>query len=126
KPNGLCFSSDESLLYVNDTIRQHIRVFDVGTDGSVGNGRFFTNLTGDKPGVADGMKIDQAGNLYSCGPGGIHIFNPSGERLGIIETPEFAANFVFGDDDLQTLYITATTSLYRMRVNIPGIATFPP
>ncbi len=124
KPNGLCFSPDESLLYVNDTIRQYIRVFDVLADGRVGNGRLFANLTGNKPGVADGMKIDQAGNLYSCGPGGIHIFNQSGDLLGIIETPEVAANFVFGDDDLQTLYITATTSLYRLRVNMPGIATF--
>ncbi|MCP4428529.1 MAG: SMP-30/gluconolactonase/LRE family protein [Chloroflexi bacterium] len=126
KPNGLCFSQNESLLFVNDTIRQHIRVFDVLVDGKVGNGRLFANLTGNKPGVADGMKIDQSGNLLSCGPGGIHVFNPSGERLGIIETPEFAANFVFGDDDLQTLYITATTSLYRLRVNVPGVATFIP
>ncbi|MCP4362660.1 MAG: SMP-30/gluconolactonase/LRE family protein [Chloroflexi bacterium] len=116
KPNGLCFSQDESLLYVNDTIRQHIRVFDVFRDGRAGNGRLFANLSGDKPGVADGMKIDKAGNLYSCGPGGIHIFNSSGEQLGVIETLEFAANFVFGDDDLQTLYITATTSLYRLRL----------
>ena len=126
KPNGLCFSQDESLLYINDTIRQHIRVFDVLGDGTVGNGRLFAHLNGDKPGVADGMKIDQAGNLYSCGPGGIHIFNQSGDLLGVIETPEFAANFVFGDDDLQTLYITAATSLYRLHVNVPGVATFIP
>ena len=126
KPNGLCFSQDELLLFVNDTMRQHIRVFDVLADGAVGNGRLFANLTGDKLGVADGMKIDQAGNLYSCGPGGIHVFNPGGELLGVIETPEFAANFVFGDDDLQTLYITASTSLYRLRVNVPGVAIFTP
>jgi gluconolactonase len=126
KPNGLCFSQDESLLFVNDTIRQHIRVFDVLAEGEVGNGRLFAKLSGDKPGVADGMKIDQAGNLYSCGPGGIHIFNQAGDSLGVIETPEFAANFVFGDDDLQTLYITASTSLYRLRVNVPGVATFIP
>ena len=126
KPNGLCFSQDESLLYVNDTARQHVRVIEVLADGTVGNGRPFANLTGDKPGVADGMKIDQAGNLYSCGPGGIHVFNQSGELLGVIETPEFTTNFVFGDDDLQTLYITASTSLYRLRVNVPGVATFTP
>lgn len=124
KPNGLCFSQDESLLYVNDTIRQHIRVFDVLDDGGVGSGRLFANLTGGKPGVADGMKIDEAGHVYSCGPGGIHIFNQIGEFLGCVETPEFATNFVFGDDDLQTLYITASTSLYRLRVNVPGVATF--
>lgn len=126
KPNGLCFSLDETSLFVNDTERQHIRVFDVLADGRVENGRLFANLIGDRPGVADGMKIDQTGNLYSCGPGGIHVFNPSGECLGVIETPEFATNFVFGDDDLQTLYITATTSLYRLRLNMPGVATYSP
>ncbi|MCP5100875.1 MAG: SMP-30/gluconolactonase/LRE family protein, partial [Chloroflexi bacterium] len=126
KPNGLCFSADESLLYVSDTERQHIRVFDMTADGRVGNGRLFANLTGTLPGVADGMKIDQNGNLYSCGPGGIHIFNPAGVCLGVIKMPEHTANFVFGDDDLQTLYITATTSLYRLRVNVPGVATFNP
>jgi gluconolactonase len=111
---------------VNDTVRQHIRVFDVLSDGGIENGRLFADLTGDKPGVADGMKIDQAGNLFSCGPGGIHIFDQSGELLGVIETPEFAANFVFGDADQQTLYITASTSLYRLRVDVPGVATFTP
>ena len=126
KPNGLCFSKDESLLFVNDTVRQHIRVFVLTADGTVENDQLFANLTGDKPGVADGMKIDQAGNLYCCGPGGIHIFNQSGILLGIIETPEFAANFVFGDEDLQTLYITASTGFYRLRVLIPGVATFAP
>ena len=126
KPNGLCFSRDELLLFVNDTVRQHIRVFDVLPDGGIENGRLFADLTGDKPGVADGMKIDQAGNLFSCGPGGIHIFDQSGELLGVFETPEFAANFVFGDADQQTLYITASTSLYRVRVDVPGVATFTP
>jgi gluconolactonase len=124
KPNGLCFSRDESLLYVNDTVRQHIRVFEVLADGSVANGRLFANLTGDKPGVADGLKVDSQGNIYSCGPGGIHVFTPAGDCLGVIETPEYATNFVFGDDDLCSLYITATTSLYRLRVNIPGHLTF--
>jgi len=124
KPNGLCFSRDESLLYINDTERRHIRVFDVIPDGTIRNGRLFANLAGDKPGVADGMKVDNQDNVYSCGPGGIHIFTPVGDRLGVIETPEFAANFVFGDDDLCSLYITATTSVYRLRANIPGHATF--
>ncbi len=126
KPNGLCFSEDETLLYVNDTDRQHIRVFDVYANGGVGNGLFFANLTGNDPGVADGMKVDQEANVYCCGPGGIHIFNTAGTCLGIIKMPEQTANFVFGDDDLQTLYITATTSLYRLRVKVPGVATFKP
>lgn len=124
KPNGLCFSADESLLFVNDTIRQHIRVFDLFADGTVGNGRLFANLTGNEPGVADGMKIDQAGNVYSCGPGGIHIFDAEGTNLGIIKPPEYTANFVFGGADFCTLYITASTSIYRTRVKIPGYPTF--
>ncbi len=111
-------------MYVNDTERQHIRVFDVTSDGLLGNGRLFAQLEGDAPGVADGMKIDSAGHVYSCGPGGIHIFNPDGARLGVVATPEFAANFVFGDDDLCTLYITAVTTLYRLRVQVPGHNTF--
>jgi gluconolactonase len=121
KPNGLCFSVDESLLYINDTARQHIRVFEVNEAGLLTNGRLFAQLEGKAPGVADGMKVDSAGHVYSCGPGGIHIFNPDGRRLGILPTPEFAANLVFGDDDLQTLYITATTSVYRLRVQVPGL-----
>ena len=140
KPNGLCFSEDESLLYVNDTERQHIRVFDVTEDGAVRNasterlnqieqgrsGRIFALLTGTEPGVADGMKVDQQGNIYCCGPGGIHIFTADGTCLGRIKMPEQAANLCFGDDDMQTLFITATTSLYRLRVQVPGVATFKP
>jgi len=121
KPNGLCFSLNEKFLYVNDTERQHIRVFDVTKDGLLADGRLFAQLEGDAPGVADGMKVDSAGHLFSCGPGGIHIFNPDGRCLGVIATPEFATNFVFGDDDLRTLYITATTTIYRLRMQVPGI-----
>jgi gluconolactonase len=123
-PNGLCFSADEKQLYVNDTVRQHVRVFDVLADGTVGNGRVFAELAGSRAGVADGMKVDRAGRVFSCGPGGIHVFDAEGQTLGVIETPEFAANFVFGDDDLRTLYITATTSIYRLRVQVPGISLF--
>jgi gluconolactonase len=124
KPNGLCFAPDEQQLYINDTVRQHIRVFDVTPEGLLVNGRLFATLEGDAPGVADGMKVDSAGHVYSCGPGGIHIFAPDGRCLGVVATPEFATNFVFGDDDLRTLYITATTSLYRLRVQVPGHNTF--
>ena len=134
KPNGLCFSADESLLYVNDTERQHIRVFDVNEDGGVRNasteqsrsGRIFANLTNNGPGVADGMKVDQQANIYCCGPDGVHIFTADSTCLGIIKTPEQAANICFGDDDMQSLYITATTSLYRLRVQVPGVAIFNP
>lgn len=126
KPNGLCFSRDEQFLFVNDTVRQHIRVFEVFADGTVGHGRLFANLTGDEPGVADGMKLDQQDNIYCCGPGGIHILNKDAVSLGVIHMPEHTANFVFGDDDFCSLYITASTSLYRLRVNVPGQPTFIP
>lgn len=126
KPNGLCFSPDESLLFINDTDKQHIRVFDVLDDGSVGNGRIWAETGGDAPGVADGMKVDSAGNLYCCGSGGIHVFDPQGTRMGIVTTPEVAANFTWGGDDLTNLYITATHSVYRLSVKTPGYASFIP
>jgi gluconolactonase len=124
KPNGLCFSRDESQLLVNDTIGQHIRVFDVLPDGSLDSGGLWASLEGDWPGVADGMKIDSRGHIFCCGPGGIHIFTPEAECLGVILMPEHTANFVWGDEDLHSLYITAATSLYRLRVKVPGWSTF--
>lgn len=124
KPNGLCFSKDEQLLYINDTNRQHIRVFDVEPDGRLKNGRLFAELKGNLPGVADGMKIDQEGNLYCCGPGGIQLFDPHGAHLGTIIMPEHTTNFVFGEADLKALFITASTSLYRLRALVPGHATY--
>jgi len=118
KPNGLCFARDERQLFVNDTVRQHIMVFDVLAGGTVGNGRLWANLEGEKPGVADGMKVDSAGHLFSCGPGGIHVFTPDAVCLGGVEIPEHTANFVWGDDDLCSLYVTASTSLYRLSLHI--------
>ncbi len=120
QPNGLCFSPDEKHLYVNDTVRRHIRVFEVRIDGTLSNGRVWAETTGNGAGAPDGMKVDSAGNIYCCGPGGIHVFAPDATCLGVIRMPEYTANFCFGDDDLRTLYITASTSLYRLRVRIPA------
>ncbi len=120
QPNGLCFSLDERLLYVNDTERQHIRVFEVQPDGSVDKGRVWAQTTGEGAGAPDGMKIDSQGNVYCCGPGGIHVFDRAGACLGVIRVPEYTANFAWGDDDLRSLFITASTSLYRIRVKVPG------
>jgi gluconolactonase len=120
QPNGLCFSLDERRLFVNDTERQHIRVFDVSVDGSLGDGRVWAETTGTGRGAPDGMKIDSAGNVYCCGPGGIHVFTPDARCLGVIHMPEPTANFCFGDDDRRSLYVTASTSLYRVRVATPG------
>jgi gluconolactonase len=126
QPNGLCFSLDEQQLYVNDTVRQHIRRFDVLADGSLANGRVWAQTTGEGAGAPDGMKIDCAGNIYCCGPGGIHVFAPNATCLGVIRLPEYTANFCFGDDDLRSLYVTASTSIYRLRVNTPGVAQYSP
>ncbi|MBS0321123.1 MAG: SMP-30/gluconolactonase/LRE family protein [Proteobacteria bacterium] len=120
QPNGLCFSLDERRLFVNDTVRRHVRVFDVQVDGALANGRVWADTVGSKPGNPDGMKLDVAGNLYTCGPGGIHVFTPDAECLGVINTPEPVANFAFGDDDFRTLYITASSTVYRMRTATPG------
>lgn len=125
KPNGLCFSLDESLLYINDTDRQHIRVFDVAADGSIVNGRLFAETAGKEPGVADGMKVDSVGNIYCCGSGGVHVFDPAGERLGVLRFPELPANFCWGGPGLCDLFVTARTSLYRLRMRLPGTCLFP-
>ena len=77
-PNGLCFSPDESLLYINDTARRHIRVFEVKPDGTLSNGRLFYEARGDEPGNPDGMKVDVEGNVYCTGPAGIHVIDPKG------------------------------------------------
>ncbi len=120
QPNGLTFSLDESTLFVCDTDRGHIRSFDVNADGSVSGGDVWAEVTGDGDGVPDGMKIDSAGNLFVTGPGGIHVFATDGTDLGVIAIPENIANFTWGDTDRRTLYVTASTSLYRLRVNVPG------
>ena len=123
QPNGLCFSADERRLFVNDTERGHIRVFDVLDDGTLGKGRVWATLSGAGPGAPDGMKIDSEENLYCCGPGGIHVFDRSANCLGIVRVPAGAANFTWGEDDLRSLFITATATLYRIRVRVPGRRT---
>ena len=124
QPNGLCFSPDESLLYVNDTDHAHIRVFDVGPDHTLSNGRVLAEGIGDgdlaKGGLVDGMKADEHGNIYVTGPAGVWVFSPAGEHLGTIEVPEDVGNVNWGGDDWRTLYIPATTSLYRVRLKVSG------
>jgi gluconolactonase len=122
-PNGLCFSLDESRLYVNDSERRHIRAFDVLPDGTLSNDRVFFTQTGDpSSGVPDGMKVDSAGNVLCSGPRGIWRISPDGELLEVLEVPEVVANFAFGGADRDWLYITAATSLYRVPVAVPGPA----
>jgi gluconolactonase len=121
RPNGLCFSLDGRRLFVNDTARQHIRVFDVKGDGGLSGGRVWAATTGEGKGAPDGMKIDSKGHVYCTGPGGIHVFSPEAVCLGVIHVPESVANFAWGDADHRTLYITASTSVYRIRVQVPGL-----
>jgi gluconolactonase len=124
RPNGLCFSLDERRLFINDTARQHIRVFEVTAGGALTNGRLWAETKGDGPGAPDGMKIDSAGNVYCCGPGGIHVFDPEANLREVIEMPEHTANFAWGDHDYRSLFITASTSLYRLRRAVPGLPVF--
>lgn len=124
RPNGLCFSQDESKLFVNDTMRKHIRVYDLKEDGTVNGGEVWADVTGDLEGVPDGMKTDSADNVFCTGPGGVHVFTPDAVCLGVILTPEPPANFTWGGDDMKSLFITARTSLYHARVKIPGTKLF--
>jgi gluconolactonase len=123
-PNGLAFSPDEKYLYVDnwDVKKKVVMRYEVNSDGTLSNGRIFFDMTG-APGeeALDGLKVDQRGNLYVSGPGGLWIISSEGKHLGTIKAPKLPANFAWGDEDGRTLYMTARTGLYRMRLNIPGI-----
>jgi gluconolactonase len=121
QPNGLAFSPDGRRLYIDDTAQRNIRVYDVASDGSLGNGRIFGEEPGGRgEGVPDGMKVDAQGNLFVTGPGGIWVWDPQGEHLGTILMPEQPANLNWGDAGYHTLYITATTSVYRLQTKTQG------
>lgn len=123
-PNGIAFSPDEKTLYVDtwDPAHKVIMRYDVAADGSISNGRVFFDITRSVPGddAWDGLKVDQHGNLYAAGPAGVYVLSPAGKLLGTITLPEHVANFAWGDDDGRSLYITASTGLYRLRVAVPG------
>lgn len=122
-PNGLAFSPDEKKLYIDDSKRRHVKVFDVESDGNLSNGRIFYDMNCELEGSPDGMKVDVAGNLYCTGPGGVWIFDKQGNHLGTIVTREKPSNCAWGGEDWRSLYITAETSVYRVRVTLPGVAT---
>jgi gluconolactonase len=121
RPNGLAFSPDESVLYIDDSPRRHVRAFDVRPDGTLTNSRVIGDMDHPQPGSPDGMKVDEQGHLYVTGATGIWVFEPNGTCLGVVVTPEKPANCAWGDDDRKSLYITARTSLYRVRVKVVGI-----
>ncbi len=112
KPNGLAFSPDEKVLYIADTEGNHIRAFDVAADGTLTHGRVFCQVP--RP---DGVRVDSDGNLYSTAQTGVEVFSPKGDKLGVIKCPEQPANLAFAGADCQTLYITARTGLYRVRLS---------
>ena len=117
-PNGLCFSPDESLLYINDTPRAHIKVWDADADGSISKGRMFFEGVGSgviEEGIPDGMKCDERGNIWVTGPGGVWVISAEGEHLGTIVVPENTGNMSWGGEDWHTLFIPSSTSLYSIR-----------
>ena len=124
RPNGIGFSPDEKHLYVavSDPARKIWMAYDVKPDGTLNNAKVFYDATSNtEEGLPDGLKVDQKGNVYSAGPGGVWVFSPEGKHLGTIKPGEKVANCNWGDADGKSLYITASTSLYRIRLSNPGI-----
>jgi gluconolactonase len=122
-PNGLALADDDSTLFVCDTRERHIRAFDVQPDGSVANGRVFCEFRhGELEGRPDGMKLDSNGNVYCAANGseGVWVFDPAGKLLGWIGVGESPANLAWGGDDWQTMFVTAESSVYRLRMKVPG------
>jgi gluconolactonase len=131
-PNGLAFSPDESILYVNDSRRRHIRAFNVEVTYKtgrldLGSDRVLCQMTGSLPGVPDGMKVDTEGNVWCTGPGGIWVIDPEGKHLGTIRAPEHnhITNFCFGGHDMTTLFVTTRNEFGRIQVKVPGTPTPP-
>ncbi len=124
-PNGIAFSHDEKYLYVGnwDEKKKVVMRYEVAADGTLSNGNVFFDMTSAAgEGALDGVKLDQRGNLYVSGPGGLWVISPEGKHLGTIKAPQHIHNMAWGDDDGKTLYLTARSGLYRMRLNIAGIA----
>jgi gluconolactonase len=144
QPNGLCFSPDQTLLYVNDTPRAHIKVFDVAGGGTLSGGRIFREDIGvtqaadgddgrteaerhaelHNAGALDGMKCDEHGNVWTTGPGGVWVFDPAGELVGSFTTPEVCGNLTWGGSDLHTLFLMTTTTVHSVRTLV-GPAPLP-
>ena len=127
RPNGIAFSPDEKILYVSNSEPKKMWMsYPVKADGTLGPGKVFFDATSDtRPGLPDGMKVDVKGNLYSAGPGGVWIFSPDGRHLGTLLIPEKVANLAWGGTNHTTLYIAASSSIYRVAVKVPGVPPGP-
>lgn len=121
-PNGLAFSPDERTLYVANTrSSKYVHAFEVDAAGKMVRRSIFADMNeGTEPGIPDGLKVDSLGRVFCTGPGGIWVFTPDGKRIGTIRFPEQAVNFAFGGPDLRTLFCCAHTSVYALRVKVPG------
>jgi gluconolactonase len=118
QPNGLCFSPDERVMYVNDSPRGEIKAFDVAPDGRLENGRLLISGIGSgqiSGGSPDGMECDELGNVWCSGGDGVWVVSPSGERLGVLEVPEPVGSLAWGGSDRRALFLTASSRLYRLR-----------
>lgn len=118
-PNGLAFSPDESILYIDDSAHKHLRAFDVRADGSLTNSRILLDMNASDPGVPDGLKVDVQGNVFCTGPGGVWVCRADGTLLGRIILPELPANLAWGEDG-SALFVTARTSVYRVQTKTRG------
>jgi gluconolactonase len=120
--NGLAFSPDQKILYANGSRDRYVKRYDVLPDDTLSNGRMLIDMNSDPArGITDGLRVDIHGNLWETGPGGVWVITPDGKHIGTIPTPELAANVEFGDADRKTLYIAARTSIYKIRVKVPGL-----
>ena len=124
RPNGLALSLDESILYVDDTRNRHLLAYPLSGTLDVGEPTVILDMNVEAQGGPDGMKVDSEGNLYVTGPGGLWVATPEGQHLGTIEFTQVPANLCFGGEDYRTIYVTARTGLYSIRVNVPGKAVF--
>ncbi len=118
-PNGLAFSPDEAVLYIDDSAHKHIRAFTVRPDGTLTNGRILLDMASPDPGVPDGLKVDRNGHVFCTGPGGVWVCRPDGGLLGRVVLPELPANLAWGEDG-SVLFLTARTSVYRLATKTRG------
>lgn len=122
RPNGLAFSPDEKFLYVAESGEKQWLRYRVQPDGSVTDGTLFVDASTDSAeGGPDGLRVDKEGNIYGSGPGGVWIISPAGKHIGTIKVPERVSNVAWGDEDGKTLYITASTSIFSIKLKIPGV-----